>query len=225
MTAEGPTRPEYPPAISPEEAALIERRRLNPPAGEDFWVFAYGSLMWRPGFNFLDRQAALLRGYHRAFCVISHHYRGTVDRPGLVLGLDRGGACRGRAYKVCRTQGKTVSDYLHEREMLSGIYEPRWLKVTLLPAAGSPMEVPPTRDSPRPPHVVTAAAYVVDRRHEGYRRLPPERIAAQILQGVGSTGTNVAYLENTVRHLDELGVADCPLHDVLRLVAARRGDR
>jgi len=184
------------------EQELIERRRLSPPPGEDFWIFAYGSLMWNPGFVFLE----------------SH--------PALVLGLDRGGACRGRAYKVCRTQGKTVIDYLHEREMLSGIYEPRWLKATLLPAAGSPMEVPPTRDSPRPPpHVVKAAAYVVDRRHGGYRRLPPDRVADRILQGVGTTGTNVAYLENTVRHLDELGVADCPLHDLLRLVAARRGER
>jgi cation transport protein ChaC len=208
------------------EQELIERRRLSPPPGEDFWIFAYGSLMWNPGFAFLESHPALVRGYHRSFCVESTHYRGTTEKPGLVLGLDRGGACRGRAYKVCRTQGKTVSDYLHEREMLSGIYEPRWLKATLLPAVDSPMEVPATQDSRRPPPlIVKAAAYVVDRRHDGYRRLPPERIAAQILQGVGSTGTNVAYLENTVRHLDELGVADGPLHDVLRLVAARRGNR
>jgi glutathione-specific gamma-glutamylcyclotransferase len=208
------------------EQDLIERRRLSPPPGEDFWIFAYGSLMWNPGFVFLESHPALVRGYHRSFCVESTHYRGTTKKPGLVLGLDRGGACRGRAYKVCRTQGKTVSDYLHEREMLSGIYEPRWLKATLLPVPGSPMEVPPTQDSPRPPPlIVRAVAYVVDRRHDGYRRLPPERIAVQILQGVGSTGTNVAYLENTVRHLDELGVADGPLHDVLRLVSARRGNR
>jgi cation transport protein ChaC len=204
------------------EQELIERRRLSPPSGEDFWIFAYGSLMWNPGFAFLESHPALIRGYHRAFCVESTHYRGTKERPGLVLGLDRGGACRGRAYKVCRTQGRSVTDYLHEREMLSGIYEPRWLKATLLPAAGSPMEVP----SPRPPPlVVKAAAYVVDRRHEGYRRLPPQRMADLILQGSGTTGTNVAYLENTVRHLDELGVADGPLHDLLRLVAARRGER
>jgi cation transport protein ChaC len=208
------------------EQELIERRRLSPPPGEDFWIFAYGSLMWNPGFAFLESHPALVRGYHRSFCVESTHYRGTPAKPGLVLGLDRGGACRGRAYKVCRTQGKTVSDYLHEREMLSGIYEPRWLKTLLLPAAGSPMEVPSTRNAPRPQAcVVNAVAYVVDRRHQGYRRLPLERIAEQILQGVGSTGTNVAYLENTVRHLDELGVADCPLHDVLRRVAARRGER
>ena len=206
------------------ERDLIERRRLSPPAGEDFWVFAYGSLMWNPGFAFLESHPALVRGYHRSFCVESTHYRGTKERPGLVLGLDRGGACRGRAYKVAAVHGKDVIDYLHEREMLSGIYEPRWLKAALLPVASSPMEVPPTRDSPRPPpRVVKAAAYVVDRQHGQYRRLRPERIAEQILQGVGKNGTNVAYLENTVRHLGELGVADCPLHDVLRLVQGRRG--
>jgi len=207
------------------ERELIERRRLTPPPGEDFWVFAYGSLMWNPGFAFLESHPALVRGYHRAFCVESTHYRGTKERPGLVLGLDRGGACRGRAYKVCRTQGKTVTDYLHEREMLSGIYEPRWLKATLQPTAGSPMEVPQAQASPPPPRIVKAAAYVVDRRHEGYRRLQSEQVAERILQGSGSNGTNVAYLENTVRHLDELGVADCPLHDLLRLVEARRGQR
>jgi cation transport protein ChaC len=205
-----------------KEHDLIERRRLSPPPGEDFWVFAYGSLMWNPGFPFLECHPALVRGYHRSFCVESTHYRGTKEKPGLVLGLDRGGACRGRAYKVCRTQGKTVSDYLHEREMLSGIYEPRWLRATLMPAAGSPMEVPSTPDSPpSPPRVVAAAAFVVDRRHESYRRLQADQVAEQILQGIGTKGTNVAYLENTVRHLDELGVADCPLHDVLRLVEGR----
>jgi glutathione-specific gamma-glutamylcyclotransferase len=204
------------------EQDLIERRRLSPPPGEDFWVFAYGSLMWNPGFPFLESHPALVRGYHRSFCVESTHYRGTRERPGLVLGLDRGGACRGRAYKVCRTQGKTVSDYLHEREMLSGIYEPRWLRATLQPAAGSPMEVPSTRALPRPPpQIVAAAAFVVDRRHESYRRLRADEVAEQILWGVGTKGTNVAYLENTVRHLDELGVADGPLHDVLRLVRER----
>jgi len=209
-----------------KEQELIERRRLSPPPGEDFWIFAYGSLMWNPGFDFLESHPALVRGYHRSFCVESTHYRGTKEQPGLVLGLDRGGACRGRAYKVCRTQGKTVTDYLHEREMLSGIYEPRWLKATLLPAAGSPMEVPATPTAARPRSlVVRAAAYVVDRHHQQYRRLPPERMADQILEGIGSNGTNVAYLENTVRHLDDLGVADCPLHDLLQLVAARRSGR
>lgn len=204
------------------ESDSYEHRRLRPPAGQDFWIFAYGSLMWNPGFPFLESHPALLRGYHRAFCVVSHRYRGTAEKPGLVLGLDRGGACRGRAYKVCRTQTKTVTDYLHEREMLGGVYDPRWLKVLLLPTRASPMEVPAQGSRSPARRAATAAAYVVDRAHWQYCKLAPEQIAAHILQGVGTMGTNIAYLENTVRHLDDLGVADGPLHELLRVVEARR---
>ncbi len=203
------------------ERELIERRRLSPKPGEDLWVFAYGSLMWNPGFPFLESHPALLRGYHRSFCVHSEHYRGTRENPGLVLGLDRGGACRGRAYRVDAAHGKTVGDYLHEREMITGVYEPRWLPVRLLPAAGSPMEVP-GRNGRATARTVAAVAYVVDRRHWQYCKLAPEQIADRILRSAGSAGTNLAYLENTVRHLDELGIAEGPLHDLLRLTATRR---
>lgn len=205
------------------EREVIERRRLSPPPGEDFWIFAYGSLMWNPGFPFRESHPALLRGYHRSFCVVSEHYRGTPEMPGLVLGLDRGGACRGRAYRIAAAHRTSVCDYLHEREMLSGIYDPRWLKVRLLPAADSPMEVL-GRAGTTTRRTVTAAAYVVDRGHKQYCRFSPEQIADRILQGVGSSGTNLAYLENTVRHLDELGIAEGPLHELLRLAAARRRD-
>jgi glutathione-specific gamma-glutamylcyclotransferase len=212
---------------SMNEAEIIERRRLAPPPGEDFWLFAYGSLMWNPGFRYLESHPALVRGYHRAFCVHSVHYRGTPARPGLVLGLDRGGACRGRAYKVAAVDGKRVTDYLHEREMITGIYEPRWLKVLLLPASGSPMEVPSSPASAgrtaATPRSVRAAAYIVDRRHKEYAgKLAPAEVAERIRQGTGSAGSNVAYLENTVRHLDELGVVDCPLHGLLKLVETKR---
>ena len=203
------------------ERELIERRRLSPPPGEDFWIFAYGSLMWNPGFPFRESHPALLRGYHRSFCVRSDHYRGTPEKPGLVLGLDRGGACRGRAYRIAAAHRRSVCDYLHEREMITGIYDPRWLKVWLLPASGSPMEVP-GRGGSKAKRTVTAAAYVADRCHGQYCRLTPDEIAARILEGVGSAGTNVAYLENTVRHLDDLGIAEGPLHDLLQCVQARR---
>jgi cation transport protein ChaC len=186
-----------------KEAEIISSRLLRPPPGEDFWVFAYGSLMWRPGFAHLDRQPALLRGYHRAFCVLSSHYRGTKAQPGLVLGLDRGGACRGRAYLIAAADGATVAQYLHDREMITGVYDPRWL----------PVEIPGRR--------ILAAAYVVDRRHTEYvGKLPEERICEMILNGVGSAGSNREYLENTVRHLDELGIAEGPLHRLHRMVEA-----
>ena len=76
---------------------------MNRSNGKDLWIFGYGSLMWRPGFDFIESAPALLNGYHRAFCLYSHHHRGTVERPGLVLGLDQGGSCRGLALRVAAT--------------------------------------------------------------------------------------------------------------------------
>ncbi|WP_119461439.1 gamma-glutamylcyclotransferase [Rhodospirillaceae bacterium SYSU D60014] len=183
---------------------LIASRRLKPPPGEEFWVFAYGSLIWRPGFACLEARPALLRGYHRAFCIYSVLYRGTPERPGLVLGLDRGGACRGRALRVAAQDAEAVAIYLHEREMVTGVYEPRWL----------PVDVEGRR--------IHAVTYVADRNHEQYTgKLDPDRIVEMILKGEGKAGSNRAYLENTVAHLDELGIADGALHDLLRLVEAR----
>ena len=196
-----------------DENELIRARRLAPPKGRSFWVFGYGSLMWRPDFPFREAAPALLRGYHRAFCIWSFHYRGSEDRPGLVLGLDRGGACRGRAFRVAKADAAAVCAYLHEREMITGVYEPRLL----------PVEVGKRR--------VLAAAYLADRRHAQYAgKLSPERILRHILAGVGKSGSNYDYLESTVAHLDELGIADGPLHRLLemahrRRAGARRGAR
>jgi cation transport protein ChaC len=103
-------------------------KRLVPPP-HDFWVFAYGSLMWNPEFPHQGVRPARLLGYHRAFCVYSHHYRGTRERPGLVLGLDRGGSCLGRAYKVRAADGAEAAAILDERERRGGVYDPRWVEV------------------------------------------------------------------------------------------------
>src|SRR3546814_17447583 len=91
----------------------------------DVWVFGYGSLMWNPGFAFLERQPALLRGYHRAFCIYSEHYRGTRERPGLVLWLDRGGSCRGIAFRVAQAAAPEVLGSLWDREVVTSVYAPR----------------------------------------------------------------------------------------------------
>ena len=84
------------------------------------FVFAYGSLIWRPGFAHLGARPALLRGYHRRFCIWSRHYRGTPERPGLVLGLDRGGACQGVVFEVAAEAAAAVLEYLDARENLLG---------------------------------------------------------------------------------------------------------
>lgn len=168
------------------------------------WVFAYGSLMWEPGFPHQRACPALLKGYHRALCVYSHFHRGTPARPGLVLGLDRGGSCRGVAFRVAAADGEAVLAYLDERELVSPAYRRRLLPVRL------------------EDREVRAHAYVVDRAHSRYAgKLSLEESAAYVLQGVGASGSAFDYLENTVRHLDRLGIGDGPLHRLLAHAADR----
>jgi cation transport protein ChaC len=150
--------------------------------GGDVWIFGYGSLMWDPGFAFVEAQPALLRGYHRSFCVYSHRYRGTPERPGLVLGLDRGGACKGIAYRVPAADVASALHYLWEREMAN---RTNHLKEVPLATPAGP---------------VMARAFAVDRTHKNYAgRLPLEATARLILQGIGARGPCRQYLENTVR--------------------------
>ena len=183
------------------EAELIRSRELKIPKGQGFWVFGYGSLMWRPGFDYLEARPALLRGYHRAFCLKTTHYRGTPEKPGLVLGLDRGGACRGRVFHVAASKAQNVARYLHERELITPSYEPRWLSMQ---TPGGP---------------VRAVAYIVDRSNRDYQgKLSERTIVQRIRRARGVSGSNLDYLVNTVRHLDELGIAEGPLHRLLRLV-------
>jgi len=179
-------------------------KRLVPPP-HDFWVFAYGSLMWNPEFPHQEVRPARLLGYHRAFCIYSNQYRGTSERPGLVLGLDRGGSCLGRAYKVMAADGAEAASILDEREMLGRVYDPRWLEVRF--ADGSRAQ---------------AYAYVVDRRHPQYAgRLALGTLTELITHAAGERGSNVDYLVNTVRHLDDLGIVDSALHELLDSVLSR----
>jgi cation transport protein ChaC len=90
-------------------------------SNEDFWIFAYGSLMWRPGFDFLERRNARLVGAHRALCVYSFVHRGSPEKPGLVLGLDRGGNCRGIAYRVASDLRTKTIEYLRSREQATRV--------------------------------------------------------------------------------------------------------
>jgi cation transport protein ChaC len=169
------------------------------------WVFAYGSLIWRPGFAHAGMHRALLRGWHRSFCLWSHRYRGTPERPGLVLGLDRGGACQGVAFQVPGLQAAEVLRYLDDRELPDGaevVYHRRVVPVRL--------------DSGR---TVPAVTYVVNRSSRNYvPRLPAERAAATIAEGVGQMGANRDYLLNTLHHLAGLGVRDRRLARIAALL-------
>jgi cation transport protein ChaC len=162
----------------------------------DFWVFGYGSLMWRPGFDREEAQAARLVGAHRALCIYSWVHRGTKEKPGLVLGLDRGGACRGVAYRVAGDKHDAVIAYLRERELVTDVYREVVRPVHL---AG--------RDKP-----VDAVTYVVDRTHEQYAgNLPREKLLAMVKGGIGKSGNNVDYVIATVRAMRGVGVHDATL--------------
>jgi cation transport protein ChaC len=162
----------------------------NPPPGA-FWVFAYGSLIWNPGFTYTDRRAAHLRGYHRRFCIRSTRYRGTPDAPGLVLGLDRGGSCRGVAFLVGAEHAAATLAYLDGREIPDPVYRRRLLPVRL--ACGAPAR---------------ALTYVARRDWPGYCRLPADQMAAMIGRGHGAMGSNREYLLRTLDGLRASGIAD-----------------
>jgi cation transport protein ChaC len=170
---------------------------------QDLWVFGYGSLMWRPGFDFAERQLAWLRGYHRALCIYSHVHRGTPERPGLVLGLDRGGSCRGVAFRVEAANAQATIAYLRAREQVTAVYVERRVRVRL-------------HDG----REVEALTYVVDRGHVQYAgKLPLDTIIRYVRNGVGQSGDNPAYVLNTHRHLAELSLRDPALAHLVSALA------
>jgi cation transport protein ChaC len=181
----------------------------------DVWLFAYGSLMWEPVFDYREARRARLSGYHRAFCIYSHVYRGTPKRPGLVLGLDLGGSCQGLAFRLPYSSADETLAHIHEREMITGVYVPRELSVTLFDSAtGAPQQR------------VRALAFVANRRHPQYAgKLAPRRAAELIRDGEGEMGSCRAYLEHTMAGLNEHGIADAALQRLHRMVRGRSGKR
>jgi cation transport protein ChaC len=174
---------------------------LDLPEG-DLWVFGYGSLMWDPGFPYVEWASGLVYGYHRALCIYSSRWRGTPERPGLVLGLDRGGACRGIAFRITASDVGTSLDALWEREMRRGVYHPRLLRARLRRRTAQVL------------------AFVANPLHPGYAgTLPTERTAELVANCCGDRGPNIEYLARTLKHLAELGVRD---HSLLRVMDAVR---
>jgi cation transport protein ChaC len=166
-------------------------------ADEDLWVFAYGSLMWRPGFAALERVQARLIGAHRALCVWSHVHRGTPERPGLVLGLDHGGMCRGIAYRVAASDRETTLAYLRAREQVTMVYRECVRPILLA----------------HPERRVHAVCYMVDRSHPQYAgRLNLAEQLHHVRQGHGVSGQNRDYVLAAVKELEALGCRDRELH-------------
>lgn len=168
----------------------------------DFWVFGYGSLMWRPGFAHIETRRARLMGFRRSLCIRSFVHRGTEQRPGLVLGLDRGGSCVGLAFRVPGDLRDEVLAYLRERELVTSVYLERQLPIQL--DQGEKVE---------------AVGYIADRNHHQYAgKLDAAHAAGIVIGAVGQSGRNEDYVASTVEHLRALGIRDHWLEEVARLV-------
>ncbi len=173
----------------------------------DFWVFAYGSLMWRPGFAYEEAVPALLSGAHRALCVYSVVHRGTRRQPGLVLGLDAGGACEGLAFRIAAGSARDTRMYLRAREQVTRVYQETFKPVALKDGVQRP---------------VRALCFTVDRFHPQYAgRLPLAAQAHLVRRGHGVSGRNADYVANTVRHLSKMGIDEPALRRLLPLVGIR----
>lgn len=181
----------------------------------EFWVFGYGSLMWKPGFEAAEARLALLDGYKRAFALSSVHYRGTPECPGLVLGLDwqPGSTCTGMALRISADQASEVRHYLAERELVSRSYFEVSHEITLLCPGDGRAVCQGER--------VNAICYILDRTHPQYAgAMALEDQATVIRIAAGPTGSNSNYLFNTVEHLRKLGVDDPELFALERMVRA-----
>jgi cation transport protein ChaC len=181
-------------------AATLAHPRARRPA----WVFGYGSLIWKPDFLFAERRIGTVRGYHRQFCFWVKRFRGTPEAPGLMLGLEPGGVCRGVAYRVPVQDEQETLQRIWKREMLAGIYAPTWVDVQTEQGA------------------VRAITFAINRRHERYAgKLPDDAVADALAQACGHVGSCAEYLMETVAHLEELGIRDQRLWRLQHMVADR----
>ena len=174
----------------------------------DLWVFGYGSLMWSPGFSYIQKARGRIHGYHRALCILSTRYRGTKRKPGLVMGLCRGGSCWGMAYRVRADSVRRALARLWQREMPRRVYAPRLLQVQI---AGA--------------RYVRALAFLADPTHPAYvRELDLHGRARLVAQGIGQRGTALDYIRHTLAHMRELGVSDPHLERILHTALVLRAN-
>ena len=167
----------------------------------DLWVFGYGSLMWRPGFPYKEKQLGIVHGYHRSFCVYSHFHRGTKERPGLVLGLDKGDSCQGIAYRIAEENIQTEMQKIWEREMFAGTYIPTWVNVS-------------TKHGN-----ISAVTFIINHDHEHYiPDLELEEVIERVVRAEGICGSCQDYVKNTVKSLQRLGLQDSTMERLLNLI-------
>jgi cation transport protein ChaC len=174
----------------------------------DLWVFGYGSLMWRPDFEFLEHQDAVVYGYHRSLCVSSWLHRGTRDKPGLVLGLDKGGCCTGKLFRVCASRKEDVAQYLYGRELPTLVYMAKIVKVRIKNCINTQSQT------------INALTFVVDKTHPQYTSGKSAEQLAQIVSTTsGVSGHSKDYLFSTIESLKFSGISDKKLDKIASFVA------
>lgn len=189
--------PEFPIRSDAELEASLDATLADHPLGADLWLFAYGSLMWNPAFHHTQQTCGTVRGYHRRFCLTLTRGRGSPERPGLMLALDRGGVCRGLAFRIAAAEVRSELLLVWRREMLSGAYVPRWVEVQ---SAEGPLR---------------ALTFVVNQAHPRYAgRLSVAATVERITTAAGDLGSCLDYFERTVGALHGLGFRDAALERI-----------
>jgi cation transport protein ChaC len=192
------------PVLSDDErrASLNATLAAQPSAG-DVWLFGYGSLIWNPAFHYAERRPVLIRGWHRQFCLSTPIGRGTPERPGLVLGLDRGGSCHGVAFRIARAEADAELELIWRREMVTGAYVPRWAKLHGLDL----------------PHGTFGIAFTINRAAPNYVRPASEADTARVIAAAsGALGSSRDYLFDTIQGLEGFGIRDRRLNRLAQLV-------
>jgi cation transport protein ChaC len=205
-------------SAAPEMVLLTEAERAESlrqtlaarPPGESVWLFGYGSLIWNPTVHSVERRTAWVTGWHRAFCLYTPVGRGTVDNPGLVLGLDAGGECTGVAYRLAEDVLEAELELIWRREMVAGAYIPRWLD--LMDSQGVRFGV--------------AIAFTIDPAAERYAgKLAREIVVQSLATASGALGSAAEYLFSTCESLRAAGIPDPELDrlaEAVRAVGATR---
>ena len=186
---------------SPEERAASLRRILaRVGAGEDVWLFGYGSLMWNPACEVAESRPARIHGFHRRFCLWNTFGRGTPEKPGLMLALEPGGSCGGIALRIAAEKLESELAAVWAREMTTSSYAARWVRVR---SAGAT--------------AFDAVTFVVNPASARYAgRLSHEETVRLLAQGAGPFGTSRGYLEGVVRELEQRGLRDRAMRALLR---------
>lgn len=196
----------YRPATDNDYDATVAEIMAAVPV-DAFWVFAYGSLIWNPAFDFVEQRIARAHGWHRAFCLgWDYRFRGNREQPGLMLALDRGGQCKGVAYRLPEDAIKRNMDRLIRREMsmVPSAFPARWITVETSEGTLKALTFAINRNSSR---------YVGD--------LGDEQLADMLATACGFRGSMAEYLFSTVSHLEQMGIHDRHLWQLQEMVAER----